>query len=404
MIARLLRNASALALLSLPACSEYVEPEAPTLPPATVATLSAHVPTFDVRADSAAFAGMAERFLEDIEIPVAVDVYREGERVLDARPAEIQVKGSASAAYPLKSLGVKFDRDVDNRDGGLLAVPALLDGHGLDELRAVRLRNGGQDFTGTLLKDLAYARLIAGSGLRVVPLYGEPAAAFVNGEFYGLLNLRTESNANGLSRLLGVRKRELHLGEIEDHFEFFVKSGDGSPFRALEEAVRAGDRAAAMTLVDERSFVDFVLLGTMTCAHPWPTRNVRAYAIGDRALRFLSFDHDHAAERWTDLGVVGQMRKRRQSLVGDLFELALQDAGFGARLQARRKEVLASGALHPRKLRAAFEELTAAYAPVIAYQTQRYGTPVSTGSWRIEAEAHVQAYERRYRNFLEAGK
>ena len=396
--------ATALALwLVVASCGEYLDVGG--VPPAapTPAALSADVPVFDIRGDSAALANMRERFLEDIEVAVTVDVYRDGARVLDARGAEVQVKGSGSAYYPLKSLGIKFDEDIDNGDGRLLTVPEVLRGHDLGELRAVRLRNGGQDFHGTLVKDLAYARLMAGADLAVVPLYGEPAAAFVNGAFYGLLNLRTESNANGLSRLLGVRKRDLHLGEVEDHYEFFVKAGDGAPFRALAAAVRAEDREAALALVDEASFIDFVLAGTIFSTWPWPSRNVRAYAVGDGPLRFLSFDHDHASEWWADQGIVEQMRTRPPSLIGDLFELAIADPGFLQRLEARLDALIAGGRLHPRRLRRAFEDLTAAYAPIIAHQTAQYGTPVSEGSWLIDAERHVRDYERRWRGLTGDG-
>ena len=396
--------AISIAFFSLVACEEYVDvgsasPEAPT-PQA----LSAHVPVFDLRGDSSALADMMSRFLEEVRVGVTVRVFRDGALVLEETRAEVQVKGSGSAYYPLKSLGIKFEDDVDNAAGRLIDVDGVMAGHHLREVRALRLRNGGQDFAGTLVKDLAYARLIAGAGLDVVPLYGEPAAAFVNGEFYGLLNVRSESNANGLSRLLGVRKRDLHLGEIEDHYDFFVKAGDGAPFRALAAAVRAGDRDAAIALVDEGSFVDFVLAGTIFSTWPWPDRNVRAYAVGDGPLHFLSYDHDRAAERWTRLDVVEQMRARdKETLIRDLFELAISDPGFLRRLEARRDALIAGGRLHPGRLRAAFEELTAVYAPVIAHQTARYGTPVSEGSWYVEAERHVQAYERRWRGLTGEG-
>ena len=277
--AALRRYATAAAGLLLLGCSEFATspPEAPVpLAPPTPAQLAAHVPTFDIAADAGEFADMMARYREDVEVDAAVSMWRGGTEVLSAEPAEIQVRGNASSHYPLKSLGVKLDDAYDNARGDLLHVPDLLPDHSLAELRNVRLRNGGNDFVFTLIKDLGYSRMIAASDLAVVPYYGEPAAAFVNGEFYGLLNLRTEGNANGLSRLLGISKRDLLLAELNQADDpitapaFEVKAGDGAVFRALEAAIDAGDRAAAMAAVDEVSFTDFVIAHTLFGVADWP--------------------------------------------------------------------------------------------------------------------------------------
>lgn len=392
-------------LLGLAACSDFetVPAEAPTpLPPPSPAQLAAHVPTFDIAADPAAFAEMMGRYGEDIEIDAAVSMWRDGRAVLSAEPAEIQIRGNASAGFALKSLGVKLDDAFDNADGELMRVPRLLAGHSLAELRNFRLRNGGNDFTFTLLKDLGYARMVAASDLAVVPYYGEPAAAFVNGAFYGLLNLRTEGNANGLSRLLGTRKRDLVIAEVNnvdgatEAQAFEVKDGNEAVFRDLERAIRDGDREAAMSMVDERSLIDFTLVHTVFAVADWPWNNVKVYGERGGRLKFMAFDFDLATERHADEGLLFHVRERKPNYISDLFALAYEDDGFRERFWDRRDALLASEALAPERLRENFESLAAAYAAIIDHQIATYGYPTSRAAWYLRLERYVEQYEARY--------
>ena len=395
------------AVAALPsACSDFgtVPTETPApLPPPTPATLAAHVPTFDIAVDAAAFADMMARYEEDVELEAAVTMWRGGTEVLTAAPAEIQIRGNASAAFPLKSLGVKLDDAFDNSSRALLEVPTVSGGHSLDELRNFRLRNGGNDFLGTLLKDLAYARMVAASDLRVVPVYGETAAALVNGEFYGLVNLRTEGNANGLSRLLDIRKRDIVLAEINlaegatEAQPFEVKDGDERIFRRLEAAIRGGDRAAAMALVDEGSFVDFVLVHAIFAHGDWPDNNVKAYGEAGGRLRFMAFDFDLAATQHINRGLLYHIRGAQPNYVSQLFDLAYEDEGFRERFWVRRDELLSAGALRPERLRENFEVLAKTYAPIIDYQTAAYGHPEGRAAWYLRLERYVEDYAARYR-------
>ena len=394
------------ASLLLAGCSEFAvapAPEGPVSAAPTVEHLSAHVPTFDISADAGAFADMLARFEDDVEIEAAVSLHRGGREVFTAAPAEIQVKGNGSAGFALKSLGVKLEDARDNRDRRTLDAPALLPGHRLDEVRSFRLRNGGNDFLHTLLKDLGYARMVAASDLAVVPYYGEPAAAFVNGEFYGLLNLRTEGNANGLSRVTGIRKRDLLLAEVNfvpDAAEaqaFEVKEGDPAVFAQFEAAIRDADHAAAMSMVDEASFIDFVLVHTVFGIGDWPWNNVRVYGETGGPLRFMAFDFDLAAERHRDEGLLFHIREGAPNYLTDLFDLAYDDDDFRERFWTRRDELFERGALAPERLRENFETLAETYAPVIEHQIATYGHPESRAAWYLKLESYVEAYAQRYR-------
>ena len=367
----------------------------------TPEALAEYLPVFEIEADDAALAEMLARVTEDIEIPATLSLRRGGGEVLRGVSCEIQVKGSASVYNPAVSLGVKLDGDRDNRDARFLSVPRLLGGHDVSRLRSVRLRNGGQDFSGTLVKDLAYARMLAETNAAVLPVYGEPACAFLNGAFYGLLNLRTETNANGVSRLTGIRKRDLLIAEVDTGADFDIRDGDPAPFRQLEADLRAGNRAAAMAAIDEESFADYLLIGSLFAVRDWPYRNTKVYGVAGAPLRFMAYDFDGAAEIRLDFGLARHLERAPDNPISRLFTLAMTDAGFRDRLWARQRALLASGALHPDRFRAIYADLVRAYDPVIAYQIAAYGQPGSRAEWSLNVETNIQAYARRYAYVLE---
>lgn len=389
----------AAALLASVAACTVVEGDVPpvdTSGPQTAEAFSDWVPTFEIVADPAEFARMSERYLEDIKVEVRLSLWRDGQLVGDRVDARIQVKGFYSAAFPQKPLGVRLDRTVDNSGAEWLAVPHLAEGHTLDRLRTFRLRNGGNDFTGTLLKDLAYARLLARSGLEVLPVYGEPAACFVNGALYGLANLRSETNGRGVAGLLDVDRDRLQLAELDGDSTFVVKEGDPDYFRAIERALGDGDLARLRRTIDESSFIDFVLVGTVFAVWDWPWKNVRVYAVDGGAARFVNYDFDLASVQHVDYDPVQHMRQRRDNPIGRLFELFYADEGFRQRFEARYAQLIREGRLSPTDLRTEVETLATAYEEVIHHQTERRGHPESSAEWKLELEQIVEDYEERY--------
>ncbi len=359
--------------------------------------LSAHVPTFAIKVDQAAFDDMTQRYLEDIEVPITISAYRNELPIFLDLAGEVQIKGAYSAQFSLKPLGIKLEDEFDNSAGDLLNVEVVNPEHSLAEIKSFRLRNGGNDFFFSLIKDLAYAKMVNNSNLDVVSLYGEPAATFVNGEFYGLHNLRSESNGNGLSRLLGVKKRQLSLAELDEKPNFTVKEGDPQVFRDLEAAIDAKNFDYVSTAIDHSSFVDFVLTGTTFGLWDWPWKNARLYAVDGGPLHFMVFDFDLASTLYADKPLLKNIRDTAPNPISRMFEVMYADEDFRELLSARQAELMESRQLAPERLKEALDALRMKYEPIIDLQTQKHGYPVSRGQWYLDLEDLVQRYQQRYK-------
>ena len=57
-------------------------------------------------------------------------------------------------------------------------------------------------------------------------MYSEQTIVFVNNVFLGVMNLRTESNANGMSGLYNINKTDITLAKISGNGELDKKNGD----------------------------------------------------------------------------------------------------------------------------------------------------------------------------------
>ena len=142
------------------------------------------------------------------------NLYRDKQLVIANEAVELSIKGGFSTRFPLKSLGIKFEKKYDNTDRSLIHPKQLLPHHNIDEIKAIRLRNSGSDFRNTMLKDLSMTQLAINANLDIDLTYGTPALVYVNEEFYGLMNLRTEANTNGMAGLNGVKKSAITLAKI----------------------------------------------------------------------------------------------------------------------------------------------------------------------------------------------
>jgi len=392
-------------VISLLGCTKVEQLAGPNTAARSIAAvdLSSHVPTFDLRVSEAEFAEMSEHYLADIKVPIVLSAFRDGQPFLIDREGEVQIKGAFSAKFPLKPLGIKLEDDFENSAGQLFQVPRVAPEHSFSRVRSFRLRNGGNEFTTTLIKDLAFARMVAEADLDVLFYYGEPAAAFVNGEFYGLLNLRSEGNGHGISRLHGLKKSDLRLAELNEGENFEVKEGDEADFRVLEAAIERGDYGELSQLVDESSLIDFAAVGSLFGMWDWPWKNVRIYSLKGGKFRFVLYDFDLAGKLHAEESLLHSIRRVPDNPMSKLFEACYADVDFRRRFDARVQELFATGTLHPDRLREHLETLSTVYAPIIDLQIQKYSAPTSVGQWYVEQESAVEDYTIRYSQ-LEQGR
>lgn len=331
----------------------------------------------------------------DFEIIGSFNLYRNQSLVISDKAIEVSIKGGFSTRFPLKSLGIKFDEKYDNTDRSLIQPKRILSHHNIDHLKAIRLRNSGSDFRNTMLKDLSMTQLAITAQLDVDLAYGEPTLVYINEEFYGLMNLRTEANTNGMAGLNAVKKKAITLAKITTQ-EFIKKDGDFDRIDQFVAAIKENDLAYIKKELDINNFIDYMIFQSYLGNTDWPHNNARFYAVENGKFRFVLFDLDKVA--WlsihkSPLDIINN--QQRQNLITDLFFLLYSEEDFKQAFWNRYKFLLEKEVLSFDTFKNIVETQAQQIEAVIPLQISQYQMPNSMMAWQIELDKMLLLFEER---------
>lgn len=315
---------------------------------ATISDFNTEFPVINLTVNQEEFDNMYLNYLEDIEIEGYLNLYRNNTLLISDELVEVEIKGTESATFKLKSLGIKFDDTFDNESKVLLNPETILPNHSLDNIKAFRLRNSGNDFKETLLKDISYTQLAINAGLDVDLTYNEPAIVFINNTFSGIMNLRSEGNTNGISRLNDTKKKNITLAKINFPSEIEKKDGDFDRIDNFLNAIENENLDYLKQEVDLDNFIDYMIFQSYIANVDWPYNNVRFYAVKGAPFRFVIYDLDWANTRKIKnhpLEFIKNPTKYSakdgiENPITDLFNILYSDAAFKTQFNNRYKQLL----------------------------------------------------------------
>lgn len=239
-------------------------------------------------------------YQRDIEIPAYLEFFESnaGERVIN-QPIGAKLSGSSSVAFPQKSIRLfaRSEYGKGTMDHQLFPDLPFL------SYKRLTLRNGGNDNPYTMFRDAAFHTTIR--HLHVGSQAYRPSVVFLNGEYWGILNMREHFDKNYLASNYGVDPENVDLVERLDD----VKEGDTSHFMELFNyfSQNGGDDDEDIeyieTMMDMDNFTDYQIAEIFNANTDWPgnnfmywrTRNAYnslAPAYMDGRIRWLIKDTD----------------------------------------------------------------------------------------------------------------
>ena len=384
-------------LSSFISCSNFSE-DLNLAPTATsFSTIETDLPVINVVADAAGFDQLLAQPDVDLEIEGMFNLYRDKQLVIANEAVELSIKGGFSTRFPLKSLGIKFEKKYDNTDRSLIHPKQLLPHHNIDEIKAIRLRNSGSDFRNTMLKDLSMTQLAIDANLDIDLTYGTPALVYVNEEFYGLMNLRTEANTNGMAGLNGVKKSAITLAKITT-LEFIKKDGDFDRIDRFVDAIEQQDIAYVKSELAINSFIDYMIFESYLGNTDWPHNNARFYAVDEEPFRFVLFDLDKVA--WlsihkSPLAIIDN--KQQKNIITDLFFLLYSEEAFQEAFWNRYQFLLEKEAFSFDKFKTIVNHNTQQIEAFMPLQITQYNHPNSMMQWQVELDKMLLLFQERER-------
>jgi len=136
----------------------------------------------------------------------------------------IRINGGSTRAWQSKSFRLIADSDYGNET---MNHPFFSPDKNLAIFNRLILRNGGNDFFGTMYRDELADELMKGTGMEMMAY--QPTITFVNGEYWGILNLRERIDKYYFKNLCGIEETELDL--LEDDMRATV--GDKVHYDAM---------------------------------------------------------------------------------------------------------------------------------------------------------------------------
>lgn len=264
------------------------------------------------------------------------------------------------------------------------------------------LRNSGNDFQKTMFKDAAAQAVV--QRLNIETQGYQPVVTFINGEYWGLLNLREHFDVDFFSEKYGIPEKDIELVEnnavIEGdpaHWKQVMAFFGKSDLRREESYRQAG------SLIDIDSFIDHQIANIFMGNVDWPHNNVKAWRYrGDSAQytskgvldgrwRWLQYDADLALTVPATNTLAGALDPRgTKDLDGVewstlLLRKLMENPDFQARFINRFADLL-NTVFDPQRTSAVIRRLQDRIRPEMPRHLDRWKVPATVGEWEHQVQ------------------
>ncbi len=247
------------------------------------------------------------------EKPVHFELFLADAGRAHAQNLGMRIHGGWSRAVPMKTLrfyGSDAYNDADWLDHPLIpGLTARGTGQPIQSFRRFLLRNSGNEFNQTMMKDAFIQEFIRPLGLDQQGY--QPAVHFINGEFWGLTNIRERIDRFFLESHHGVDPDDVVILSNDAAVEEGLPA-DRDPYLALRTYIRDHDMAEPVhyAYAAERIDLDNLILYFVAQIYAgntdWPHNNIDYWRVRtadpspsapagrDGRWRWILYDMDHA--------------------------------------------------------------------------------------------------------------
>ncbi|MBQ2873510.1 MAG: CotH kinase family protein [Bacilli bacterium] len=149
-------------------------------------------------------------FWKDVEVPITFEFYEEGQLALNFNGG-MKIFGGWSRGEAQKSVAIYLRKKYGIQE---ITYPFFEDN--INTFSKFILRSGGQDFGKLKIKDAFLQETLDGQ-MDIDKQDYRPVVVYINGEYYGLYNIREKTDTSYVER---------HYGLDESEFDFIEKNSD----------------------------------------------------------------------------------------------------------------------------------------------------------------------------------
>ncbi len=243
------------------------------------------------------FPHFGANFWEDWERPVHLELYETDGRLGFSADLGAKIFGGWSRGHPQRSMSFFARKQYGTGRVRYRIFPQKK----IDSFEAFVLRNSGNDWNRTHFRDAMMTSLL--DDLEVDRQAYRPAVVFINGDYWGILNLREKVNEHFID--------SNHKGVDSDNIDLLERNattlhGDADHYQSLIGLLNSRDvRDPAVytqvaSMMDIPNFIDYQASQIYFDNTDWPGNNIKFWRprTADGRWRWIMFDTDFGFGIW----------------------------------------------------------------------------------------------------------
>ncbi|MBX7093187.1 MAG: CotH kinase family protein [Flavobacteriales bacterium] len=324
--------------------------------------------------------------------------------------ASARIHGNATRAYPQKSirLSAKGKKKNTGFTGDVFSEGKA------GKWKDLILRNGGNDWDRTMISDEFIHRHFSHwpeLGVHLIAQRYVPVELFINGEYWGLHNLRERINEDYLSNRFSVSKKDVAI--IEGTTLSHGNKRDVDDFNQLLDFCRTKDLSLEenYNYVKQRlnipAFVAYLVTEIYVANTDWPANNVKCFRINDskadssmQKWNFVLWDMDYGmAYSGKDAFTTNMIQRIRNSKspIGILFKSLDHSLEFK---QMFGQTLNQDPKLNSETLISSFQQMSDRIEPVMPQQIRRWRRPLGMEEWKNFLQLQIEFLENRHQEIM----
>ena len=234
-------------------------------------------------------------FWMDWEKPMHLDFFEPDGQHGFSLDAGITLFGGWSRDWPQKSFAV-FARDKYGTDE---IDYKIFPDETIDTFKSFILRNSGNDIQYTMMRDAMMQRLVKNFDLDDQAY--RPAVVYLNGEYWGLYNIREKLNEDYLASHHGINPKKVDLLQSsESGQDGLIVEGDSLEYREIINFVSNHDMSVdanyqqIASKMDIENFILYQITEIYIYNRDWPHNNIKYWKAPDQnsKWRWMLYDLD----------------------------------------------------------------------------------------------------------------
>ncbi|MDG5815005.1 CotH kinase family protein [Chitinispirillales bacterium ANBcel5] len=277
-----------------------------------------------------------------------------------------------------------------------------------DHFRRLILRSGGNDQQLGMMRD-AVAQLVV-RDLNFVTQGYRPTVVFINGEYWGIKNIRERYDRHYLERVYGVDPENIDL-LTHSHY---AKEGSDEHYLQVYNFINHNNMAESDNYskvrenIDVDNFIDYYAAQIITGNRDWPDNNIDFWRLRvpyrtnapkghDGRYRWMAYDLDYGYGLYTEpsTDVIYWMMHHKPEWSRRMFVNLIENENFRTDFINRNADLL-NTTFKPHRVTGIIDSVSGLIEPEIEEHIRRWNQPQDLNSWFNEIETMREFARRRY--------